>query len=159
MLWFYLQPFFGNHTQKRETETELKHMPLEAYPRRSDCHPRPFHVMMSALFLFLPFCCLCKPILGPTHPRRKSLPSSSSNAQNPENPFLKPICLTRFGCIPPHPSLKPKKPISQIHSDKPILQTHFSNRSISLSLNLSLFLPPLTKFVNKKCFYFDFWLC
>ena len=33
------------------------------------------------------------------------------------------------------------------------------SRSISLSLDLSLFLSPFTKFVNKKCFYFDFWLC
>ena len=29
----------------------------------------------------------------------------------------------------------------------------------SFSLNLSPFLPPLTKFVNKRCFYFNFWLC
>ena len=43
---------------------------------------------------------------------------------------------TRFGCIPPHPSLKPRKPIPQTHSNepttpmnpfcKPISQTHHS---------------------------------
>ena len=190
MLWFYLQPFFGNHTQKRETETELKHMPPEAYPRRSDCHPRPFHVTMSALFLFLPFFCLRKPICSnPPSSKVPSIfveqcPNHKASSEVPSS-FVVPSIFscsnsTRFGCIPPHPSLKPRKPIPQTHYDepttstnpfrKPISQTPTGrrrlqplrsslSRSISLSLNLSLFLPPLIEFVNKRYFDFDFWLC
>ena len=34
----------------------------------------------------------------------------------------------RFDCIPPHPSLKPRKPIPQTHSNEPTTpQTHSSN--------------------------------
>ena len=37
---------------------------------------------------------------------------------------------TQFGCIPPHPSLKPRKPIPQTHSDKPIRRTHHFDEPI-----------------------------
>ena len=55
---------------------------------------------------------------------------------------------------PLHPQTHPMwPPPSSIHSDLSL------SRSISPSLNLSLFLPPISLFLPlAQCFYFDFWL-
>ena len=54
---------------------------------------------------------------------------------------------------PLHPQTHPIWPL-------PPPSTPILSFPISLSLNLSLFLPPLTEFVNKVCFCFDFcFLC
>ena len=113
MLWFYLQPFFGNHTQKRETETKHKHMPPEAHPHRSNRRPRPLHATVSAPFLFLPFFCLCKPICS-----------------NPPSSEVPSIFVEQCP--------KPKKPIPQTHSNEPTTPTNPFRKPISQT-NLSLF--------------------
>ena len=80
----------------------------------------------------------------------------STNTQN-----LPLQCIGRFGR---HHRLSIWLPptTSPLHSTpKPIRSGRRRLHSLrsSLSLNLSLFLPSLTEFVNKRCFYFDFWLC